>query len=410
METSLPAQTPASPTPEHALLACLQALWNPAAKERLPALLAPGTDWDTFAHLAHAQRVAPAVYYVLREASVTSVTPQVMASLHRTYLGAASQSLFYQTALRQILGRLRQAQVPVLILKGPILAEMVYPDPTLRPMMDVDIVVPPDQGPLARQALLDLGYQVYVEPGDPPAGYQEVILGELTLVRESETWPVIDLHMDLMVRERHRRALRLDVREFWERAQPAHLLGEPVYVLDPADTLLHLCLHWSFGHQFAKLQVAVDLALLLHQRSSALDWETLARRAEGCRVGKAVAQSLRLLRTLWAVPVPHSILHRWPLSPWSQRLLRPLVTPEVMVRTAGRRQDPRRHLVLAALLDSPIALAGILLNTLFPGPRWIALRYGLDSRSAVALWTIWHPLRMIWVAGTILWQRLAADD
>jgi hypothetical protein len=59
--------------------------------------------------------------------------------------------------LADVLGALEECGVPSIPYKGPVLAQQLYGDPTLRHSTDLDIVVPRESYAAARKALVDLG-------------------------------------------------------------------------------------------------------------------------------------------------------------------------------------------------------------------------------------------------------------
>ena len=70
----------------------------------------------------------------------------------------ASQRSLRQTGhLLRFLARLREVGVDAMPYKGPVSAQCLYGDVSLRTWQDLDLVVPHEQLPLLRQALTDSG-------------------------------------------------------------------------------------------------------------------------------------------------------------------------------------------------------------------------------------------------------------
>ena len=71
----------------------------------------------------------------------------------------ASQRSLRQTGhLLRIVERLREAGVDAMPYKGPVWAQCLYGDVSLRAWQDLDLVAPHDQLPLLRQALTESGF------------------------------------------------------------------------------------------------------------------------------------------------------------------------------------------------------------------------------------------------------------
>lgn len=129
------------------------------------------------------------------------------------------------------------ADVPWLVVKGPALAEMVHPSPTLRPYGDLDIVVPGATLPSAVRALEAAGGRVrtdWQEAREQEAGELEVVL---------PSGGSVDLHWHLLNESRHRGSFRITMAELFDRARTVLVGSTQVRTLDPTDTVLHVALH-----------------------------------------------------------------------------------------------------------------------------------------------------------------------
>jgi hypothetical protein len=84
-----------------------------------------------------------------------------------TAAAAESAALEYLQRLEiaRLLGRFAERGIRSILMKGAALAYTVYPDPTLRPHDDIDVLVSADDRSRASDALLSLGYEALVEAG-----------------------------------------------------------------------------------------------------------------------------------------------------------------------------------------------------------------------------------------------------
>ena len=83
----------------------------------------------------------------------------VAAGLADTARRVADRAVVLAADRARLAGALTSAGVPWRPLKGAWLADNAYPDPTLRPMADTDIYVPPEHVPAADAALSGMGYR-----------------------------------------------------------------------------------------------------------------------------------------------------------------------------------------------------------------------------------------------------------
>lgn len=138
--------------------------------------------------------------------------------------------------------------IPVLALKGPLLARRYWKPPFLRKAsMDLDIAVAAGDLQRACRALENEGYKLAHPIGD-------VLIQSHDAILEHPSRPRIELHFRLS-----HRALGIPVDELFERAIGSRLpSGTTARVLGPADQLLHLILHLAhsrFGTLFHLYEV-----------------------------------------------------------------------------------------------------------------------------------------------------------
>ena len=77
----------------------------------------------------------------------------------RAHLTAWQQNKTRLELLRSVVAQLREAGIPSLMLKGAALSLAFYRDPGLRPMRDVDLLVPKERSADAARKLVELGFK-----------------------------------------------------------------------------------------------------------------------------------------------------------------------------------------------------------------------------------------------------------
>lgn len=259
-----------------------------------------------------------------------------------------------------------------LVVKGPVLAEQVYRRPDLRSAVDLDLVVSPRDFPLALSSLQEAGCLLYEADW---AFALAKMPGSLRLFTPAGT--VLDLHWSLFAEPAVRTAFPLGVEALMRRSRTVVLAGRSVRTLDDVDMVVHLALHASLagGHRLVWLK-DLEQALLRGRQEGWLDWDVLARRAEQCNAGPALALMLARTRAVLGAEVPGAVLRglapdaRWrTITRLADRLAPvPLVgdgpSPAWLVarsvRGDGRasRRELRRHGVAAWLRHDGIRLGG----------------------------------------------------
>ena len=197
-----------------------------------------------------------------------------------------------------------EANVGVLALKGSSLVASGYMDRSIRPMEDIDILVPRTHLRTAVKILNGLGFEPHLIP---PRCLTERVMptGELP------GWPFrndqgneVDLHWN---------ALHLDRRpeadnDAWRRSRRVVFEGIPISVLDPTDQLLQICAHGIRDDEPDAIRWMADAIVVI--RGAELDWEAFLQRAAYHRLSASLADTLVSLSNIVSLPIPNGILPR----------------------------------------------------------------------------------------------------
>jgi hypothetical protein len=245
-------------------------------------------------------RLLPLVQRNLTRHSIDDPWLPRMQGIRRHYW-ARNLKLLHR--VRPVLAGLDGAGIPVILLKGAGILAAFGGTADLRPMDDVDFMVPPERLANAVAVLTGLGWV----PKEPPP----CALEAMAALTSTAGWPFVA--PDATEFDLHWRALNLDGRigndlGFWRRAEPALLGGQPALVLSPADQLLHVCCHAVNFAGFSNLRWAADAALIMRASQDRLDWATLCDEARRRRFATVMHDCLRFLAVELSLPVPHEVL------------------------------------------------------------------------------------------------------
>lgn len=210
---------------------------------------------------------------------------------------------------------------PAALLKGADYSQRLYPSRALRPMQDIDILVPADRIDAVCQRLRQAGLvpQRSIGAAGDPAHHERVFfLGKV----------IVEVHQAFIQPARH----PVDYRGVLRRRVPMEVGGRPISRLDDVDALAYHALSMSIDQFHVRFIRYVDLWLLLRQREGvalaaaerARDWQA-ARALYGalslaCRlfpgfrtddVGAAMARALppatRRFVDRWVLPRPSEL-------------------------------------------------------------------------------------------------------
>ena len=179
------------------------------------------------------------------------LSQQARDSLHQSHLGTTGIYLLQRHNLQLAVGILNAAELPYAIIKGAHTRQLYYDTPALRPAVDIDILVKPEDKLAAIKAFQAQGFTFHA--------LAQNISHECNLVKGNTA---IDLHWDIMRPGRTREPMvnelldnRADYGSHWGLSHGATLF---LMLVHPVFTKYTTTPH-------ASLVRLVDLAQLLHR-------------------------------------------------------------------------------------------------------------------------------------------------
>ncbi len=283
------------------LLGCLQKRHAPAEALRWePA--SPDT-WMAISAIARRHGIQPLLWKCLDEVQPSEPIPrELLDSLRRAYLLTLRRNIRVYHELGGVLSALGCRGIRAVVLKGAHLAELVYGNPGLRTLGDIDLLVRPEDLDPTQQTLVALGYG----PRPRPSVRVQCAYHKSLIPFEKPGAANVDVHWAILERDV---AFPVDLDGLWQRTKPINLAGTPAWGLCPEDLLVYLCLHVGYNHAFQiGLQPICDLRETLVRYRDSMDWETVRRRADAWRATKCVGLALALASELLKTVVPEEVL------------------------------------------------------------------------------------------------------
>jgi hypothetical protein len=309
---------------------------RPAA-EPLRAALAAGPDLELLMTALAEQRVGPMVWWALGGIGQRDALRPWRAGLEaEASLRRAQAMLLLPHAIALSVGTLTRAGHEPMVFKGPVVAAR-YPEPGLRPMDDLDLILPAGEHKAAVTALAAAGWEVARRAGRQ---YHDSIL-----VHPDVPGLKLELHYALDSWENRATGLVSDT--LWRRRVPVDCLGFEALTVPVEDELVALSVHagkpW---HTFDRLMWLVDLAMITEAEGGRLDWELLAARAREARATTVVGVAFAMAERL-GVGLPPGLL-ALPTEPWRRVVLDELLAASWPLSVPT---DPTRRRVMYALTD-----------------------------------------------------------
>lgn len=233
--------------------------------------------------------------------SIAGVPDEARARVQELVRSATRRTLMMTGQLRAAIDALNAANIEVIPVKGPLLADMLHGNPAGRgALADLDLVVRRRDFHRATDVLIASGYERREAFHDHHDREWE---DEANLFPTNPAHPVrIELHSVLG----HEAGMRsLDVDEVFTRSVPRTFAGTPMRVAAAEDTLLYLCIHGS-QHMWSRMQWVIDIGALI-LRESAIDWPSIERRAAALHARRRLTLGLHLAHELLGVATPIAI-------------------------------------------------------------------------------------------------------
>ncbi|GGF90348.1 hypothetical protein GCM10010912_39400 [Paenibacillus albidus] len=292
------------------LLLELLATDAPASIAEEKAALFAEVDWELFVRLALHHRVYPFLFPRLSMIGEERVPATAIQRLKQEYRRNTLQMLQLGGEMGRLSDKLAQLNIRSLFLKGPVLAQDLYGDISLRTSRDLDFLVPMHDLAAAEALLRELGY-LQEEVFEPILGDWKWREHHLTFHHPSQHIKV-EVHWRLSPGPSKEPAFD----ELWRRARTSKNFGPDVHYLGKEDLFMFLAAHGA-RHGWSRLRWLHDIKQLLLQTP---DPVLLLRLLHQYHYEHAAGQALILASGLLNAPVDDSGLAGLTAKPKARRL------------------------------------------------------------------------------------------
>ena len=316
------------------LALCARAEGHTLFYEQLNRLLLDFTAWDALPAQAELHGMGPLLWHHLQKTDI-AIPVETQRSLRALYLRHRALNQAHFHALAELLKLFEQANICPLVLKGLALAYQYYPDPALRPVGDIDLLLKQSDVLLALHLLEAAGYRVNL-----PNPNLRLLPKELTAYSPYHNG--VSTHIELHHYNLEHKTFNDNSpdNEFKDFIQPPQLLmidGCAIYTSSPMDTLRYLNRH-MIQHLYAarvdkplSLKWSADIINLVERHAGSMDWSEFQRRDPAFLRRLAVLYSLTPLPEMYEKVIPiEKIKHppgldqypggwpQWPFPNWKR--------------------------------------------------------------------------------------------
>ncbi|MBN2560442.1 MAG: nucleotidyltransferase family protein [Phycisphaerae bacterium] len=198
-----------------------------------------------------------------------------------------------------VLARLQSEGVPFLVLKGAALNAVLYRDPGMRPMVDVDIMIHPHDAMRVDRLMADVG----CTPGADLVRHD--FYPRYHYEREYFTPHQPPVKTDLHVRPfrplRYSRTVPDDA--LWGSPRTVQLGNLRVAIPGAEDMLVHLAVH-AACHGLRELRWLYDVKCWLDRFGPHMDWNRVAEQCRRCKLDLPVRRALQAVSLTFGAANP----------------------------------------------------------------------------------------------------------
>lgn len=215
-------------------------------------------DWELFVNLAMHHRLYPLIYSKLKIVDQELFPLDILLKLQQEYRKNTFQMLYLSSEMEQLSKLFSENEIRLIVLKGPVLADDLYGDVSLRTCGDLDVLIPITEIYKADRLLLESGY-----------------LKEDNFQTELSDWkwrhhhityyhPQKRVKLEIHWRLNPGPGKEPNFNELWERKRKSRITIHPVYYLGKEDLFFYLVTHGA-RHGWFRLRWLVDIAQMEKQ-------------------------------------------------------------------------------------------------------------------------------------------------
>jgi hypothetical protein len=326
------------------------------------AAVRPRIDVDHLPGELH--RLMPALSKALAAAGVADPELPRLKGVYQ-YGWYRNQLLFADGAA--LVGALETVGIPTMLLRGAAMAVAYHGDGGIRPMNDLDVLVPAREASRARRTAAGLGWW-------PEAGSQPLEKRAAAATLRNDQGRVVRLHW------RPSRNVALPPAGWeptWRRAVEVTFNHAATRVPSPADHLVLACIDGARANSGSTLRWIADATVLLGAAPD-LDWEVVVSEARRHHSSLLLGEALRYLSEVVEAKVPSEVIGTLAAAPTTPReRLAHRLSLTTTPRVASAAELLGRFTRLTADLPLPRAVAA--------APGFLQALVGVERRRELPL-------------------------
>lgn len=297
--------------------------------EKLKRIIEEGIEWSEVIYQMVTHRTLNMFRYNLKKFNLfDSLEKELQRLMNTQWLVFGERNRFYLERLGEILKEFEKNKVIVPVLKGNLLASIVYPSIETRIFNDLDMLMTLEDVVPVVKALEHLGYIQgnYEEEKDiiVEVSRKEKVLHQMATheihqflkLSDNKFAKVVEVDVNHDILWKGNCPYKVATRDLIGRAIPVEINTVKGYMLDYIDNIIQLCCHlykeaclmiWIASLKDLKIYKFADLHMYIRKFSECIDWALLIERVREYGLEKIVYYNFYYIELMFGEIVPQFV-------------------------------------------------------------------------------------------------------
>ncbi|QNU67456.1 nucleotidyltransferase family protein [Ruminiclostridium herbifermentans] len=300
-------------------------------RARLEEILNSHLNWADIIFQMITHRTLGMFYYNLKKFKlVDKLEKEIHRLLDANWQVYGERNAYYQKELTNVLKAFNEHNVVVPVLKGNLLAIMVYPEIETRIFNDLDMIMKLDDVVPVTQALEGIGFvqghfdeekQEIIAASRKEKMLQQMVsheLQEFQKISDNKFAKLVQVDINHDVLWKGNCPYKVPTEELIARALPIEINGVKGYMLDYIDNIIQLSCHlykeatlmmWVTDLRDLKIYKFSDLYMYIKKFYDKIDWDLLVERIKGYNLDKVVYYNFHYIEMMFGELIPEKVLN-----------------------------------------------------------------------------------------------------
>ncbi len=287
-------------------------------------------DWADIIFQMITHRTANMFYYNLKKfKQAGKLEKEIQRLLEAQWQVYGERNRHYLKELTEVLRIFNEYKVVVPVLKGNLLASIVYPALETRIFNDLDLIMKLDDVDSVTKALESIGFvqghfdeekQQIIAASRKEKILQQMVsheLQEFQKLSDNKFASLVQVDVNHDILWKGNCPYKVSTKELIERALPVDINGAEGYMLDYIDNIIQLSCHlykeatlmmWVTDLRDLKIYKFADLYMYVKKFFEKIDWKLLVERVSGYGLEKVVYYNFHYIEMMFGALVPEAVM------------------------------------------------------------------------------------------------------